>query len=195
MKNGRYEFDITRLKLAHQACYEKFKKCVEKGENVIIDNTNLKFEDIKKYIDFLVLNNNINKHRYSVDICEVTFNSIEDAIKHRTDNEIGKNIPVQQMYNMYRAFIGINAKSLMYTNYSNKIEFVFPREIINPNFFEGMYILDKTKQDAVICDLDGTLSLFKFPNGTSLRNPFDASKADCDIINVAVARAISAMDT
>lgn len=194
MKNGKYEFDATKLKFAHQECFEKFKKNVLLGNNVIIDNINLKFEDIKKYLEFIIINNNTNTYHYSADICEVTYNDIETAISLRTNREDGKNIPKERMYEMYRAFKRTNAIALLDANYKNKFPFIFERKSVNNNYFENYVDVCDNREHAVICDLDGTISLFKMPDGTSLRNPFDASICDQDIINVAVAKTISALE-
>lgn len=46
--------------------------------------------------------------------------------------------------------------------------------------------------DCVICDLDGTLALFKFPDGTQTRSPYDASRCyETDKINLAVYNVIT----
>lgn len=192
MKNGRYEFDLKNASLAHKTCFEKFKKNVNEGKNVIIDNTNIKFEDISKYIDYLVIHNKISKILYKVDIIEVEYNNIDEAIKHRTNNPTGKDVPTSTIRKMYDGFKKIKAKSLMYSKYTGKIEFIFPKENKIPSFFEGHY--DNTKEQTVICDLDGTISLFKLPNGGSLRNPYDASTANNDIMNVAVAKMLQSLD-
>lgn len=194
MKDGKYCFEADKLHLAHAECFEKFKKCVREGKNVIIDNTNLKFEDIQKYVDFLIINNNISKFVYAADICEVTYNSITQAIAHRTNREDGKNIPVETMYNMEKLFKKINAQSLFVSTYKNKIDFVFQRRTQANKFFENFFYEDPEKDQAVICDLDGTLALHKMLDGTSLRNPYDASKSANDIINVPVARLLALLD-
>lgn len=194
MHNGKYCFDVEKLPLAHGECFEKFKKCVREGKNVIIDNTNLKFEDIQKYVDYLIINNNVSKFIYSVDILEVKFNSIEKAIQHRSNREDGKNIPAERMYAMEKAFKKINAMSLFVSTYKNKIDFIFERRNQSNNFFENFYYDDPEKHPAIICDLDGTLALHKMMDGTSLRSPYDAAKSANDIINVAVARTLNALN-
>lgn len=189
--DGKYKFDVTKLKFAHQECFQKFKNAIANGKNVIVDNTNLKFEDIKKYFEYLIVSNNTTKYYYHADICEVQFNDIEQAILHRTGREDEKNIPKERMYEMYRAFKRTNAIALMYANYKGKFPFIFERDLSsNCQFFDNYYVQDETKTPAIICDLDGTLSLFKMPDGSSLRNPFDAGTCDTDIINVAVAKAL-----
>lgn len=45
---------------------------------------------------------------------------------------------------------------------------------------------------AILCDLDGTLAIFEYMSGLKLRSPYDASKADCDIVCKPVAEALRA---
>lgn len=193
MVDGKYCFDKDKIHLAHADCFSHFKEWVKQGQNVIIDNTNLKFEDIQKYTDYLIINNNVSKFIYAVDICEVTFNSIEDAIKCRSNRDDGKNIPIKTMYDMEYLFNRIKAIPLFDSTYKNKIDFIFERRNQSNQFFENFYSENPDKYPAVICDLDGTLALHKMLDGTSLRNPYDASKSANDIINVAVAKTISAL--
>jgi len=191
--NGFYKFDVSKLKLAHEYCYNEFKKAIAAGRNVIVDNTNLKFEDCKKYFDYILKNNNVGTHRYAIDICEVSYNDLDTAISLRSNREDGKNIPSEKIRGMYDIFRKINCVSLMLSNYTNKIDFVFPKDVVEYNWLENSST-DKTKKDCVICDLDGTLSIFKLADGTLLRNAFDASTCESDLINVAVAKAISAFE-
>ncbi|MCK9429180.1 MAG: hypothetical protein M0R17_04190 [Candidatus Omnitrophica bacterium] len=193
IKDGKYVFELDKLKIAHRVCFEKFKKAIADGKNVVIDNTNLNFEDCKKYLDYVVIHNNTTKDYYSADILEVTYNSIDEAIKLRSNREDGKNISESQMIRMFNAFKRTNAITLLYSNYKNKFNFIFEHEVPVHNYFEN-FAAKNNRESAVLCDLDGTISLFKMPDGTSLRNPFDASKADCDIINVAVATTLSALE-
>lgn len=191
--DGIYRFDVTKLKAAHDACYNKFKKAVEAGQNVIIDNTNIKFEDCKKYFDFILKNNNLNKHRYQIDIVEHIHNDIKTAVSLRKDRPDGKNIPEARMYAMYDGFKRNNCIALMLSNYQNKIEFVYDKSSsVQYGFLENSTVSENP--DAVICDLDGTLAIFKLADGTELRNPFNAETCESDLINVAVAKVISAME-
>lgn len=191
--DGIYRFDVTKLKTAHDQCYNKFKKAVESGQNVIVDNTNIKFEDCKKYFDFVLKNNNLNKHRYQIDIVEHLYNDIKTAVSLRKDRVDGKNIPESRMFAMYDGFRRNNCIALMMSNYQNKINFVYDKSTtVQYSFLENS--TESEKPEAIICDLDGTLSIFKLADGTQLRNPFDASTAESDLINVAIAKVISAME-
>lgn len=52
MKNGKYVFDRYEIQVAHDVCYVKAKKNLSEGRNVIIDNTNRKLDEFKRYMDF-----------------------------------------------------------------------------------------------------------------------------------------------
>lgn len=188
MHDGKYLFDVKLLPKAHEECFEKFKKFVRNGTNVIIDNTNLRYKDIQKYIDHLVRNNNLNDFIYSIEFLEVSFNNIETAIKHRQNQTSGKNIPESRMREMFKSFKN-DVRMFLINDYKGKIglgdldllenNLPFPKESENlPN--------------VIICDLDGTLSLFQYTNGLSIRNAYDASSADQDFICKPVAKALSA---
>jgi predicted kinase len=186
--SGNYNFDVTKLSLAHKDCYDKFTRLVNSGVNVIVDNTNLKYNDIKKYIDYLVTNNNLNSYIYSVELIEVSFNSIEDAIKLRSNRADGKNIPENRMREMFKAFKQ-DVRPNIINDFSGKI---------------SLGELDKIEHNlpwtddvaglpgAILCDLDGTLAIFEYMSGLKLRSPYDASRADSDIVCKPVAEALRA---
>lgn len=52
MKNGKYVFDRYELQVAHDYCYVKAKKNLSEGRNVIVDNTNRKLDEFKRYMKF-----------------------------------------------------------------------------------------------------------------------------------------------
>lgn len=188
MKDGKYCFDVSKLFLAHLACFENFTKAVRSGKNVIVDNTNLKFGDFRKYFEALIeINNSSTEFIYSADILEVVYNSIDKAIELRSNREDGKNISKEKMLQMYETFKNSNCIKLMEDKYAGKLPFHFCHE----NIIE---VKEDTRQKAVICDLDGTLSLFELADGSKLRNAYDASSADLDIINEPVARALVGME-
>jgi len=50
-KDGKYEFNIKKLSVFHQKNFEEFVKSLKKREkNIVLDNTNLRYKDVKKYI-------------------------------------------------------------------------------------------------------------------------------------------------
>jgi predicted kinase len=48
--NGIYQFDPKKLFIAHKVCFDKFMKCIDNNKDVIVDNTNAKLSDMKRYV-------------------------------------------------------------------------------------------------------------------------------------------------
>ena len=51
IRNGKYEFNPSKLGEAHTACREKAKGLLERGQSVVIDNTNMQRWEYEAYID------------------------------------------------------------------------------------------------------------------------------------------------
>lgn len=51
-ENGNYNFDPTKLWLAHKQCLEKTKKCLFREKIVIVSNTFATKKEMKPYMDF-----------------------------------------------------------------------------------------------------------------------------------------------
>lgn len=188
MVDGKYVFDASRLGQAHGQCFQRFCDAVANGQNVIVDNTNLNYKDICKYIDYLLKNNNLNQYIYNVELVEVQFNSIEKAIELRSNREDGKNIPENCMRQMYKKFKE-DIRGHLLTDYKGKIGLgeldLLQNTLPWPEPVEGL-------PEAIICDLDGTLSIFEYTNGLTIRNAYAAELSESDIICRPVAMAISA---
>jgi predicted kinase len=184
--SGKYLFDVSKLSEAHAECFSNFKKLVSNGTNVVVDNTNLKYKDIQKYIDYLLVNNNLNDYIYSVKFLEVSHNDLETAIKLRSNREDGKNIPKGRMHEMYKSFQN-DVRGLLLIDYKGKIglDELDLLENILP-WTDPCVILP----DVILCDLDGTLAIFEYMNGIKLRSPYDASLAASDIVCRPVAEAL-----
>ena len=183
-REGYYDFDFKKLSEAHQFCFSEFKKAISKGSNVIVDNTNLKYQDVKKYLDYLLENNSQSDFKYSVKFIQVSYNDLNTAIALRKDRADGKNVPEQTIRRMFKEFkndIRIN----ILKDFSGKLCL---------NDLDDLSLelpwKDSEKTKAIICDLDGTLSIFEYMSGLKLRNCFDASKADEDIICKPVAESL-----
>lgn len=188
MTNGKYVFDASKLRLAHNQCFETFKSAISDGHNVVIDNTNLKYTDMCRYVDYCVTNNNLNKYVYKIEFIEVQYNDIEKAISYRTNSPIGKNIPEDKMRYMFKEFKR-QVKGSLIRDYKGKISL---GSLDDAETRLPFSLNTEDKFEAIVCDLDGTLALFEYTNGISLRNAFDASTCNQDIINVPVAMALKA---
>lgn len=184
---GNYNFVLEKLSEAHSFCFDQFKLCIKSGINVVIDNTNLKYKDIQKYIDYLLTNNNLNDYIYSVNFQEVSYNNLEKAISLRSNQSNGKNIPEDKMRMMYRIFKD-DIRPMLLNDYKGKIG-LSDLDLLENNL---PWKESEEKYPAIICDLDGTLSIFEYTNGMQIRSPYDGSKCHLDFICKPVAEALRA---
>lgn len=60
------------------------------------------------------------------------------------------------------------------------------------NWTDSTMLLN-AKRMCVICDLDGTLAIFRNADGTFIRDPFDCSECENDLINVPLAMMLQIM--
>ena len=97
MKAGKYVFDASKLGLAHKSCQEKAYNAMVDGKNLIIDNTNLKSKDCEFYVDMVSESNEFTNNEYAVSVITPSYTDIETAIKHRKNQDDGKNIPEDKM--------------------------------------------------------------------------------------------------
>lgn len=184
---GNYNYDSSKVSLAQDFCFEQFKLCVNSGLNVVVDKTNLKYSDFQHYIDYLVKNNNLNDYIYSVNFQEVSYNDIEKAISYRSNRTDGKNIPEKSMRYMHKAFKN-DVRVLILNDYKGKIG-LSDLDLLENNL---PWKESEEKYPAIICDLDGTLSIFEYTNGMQIRSPYDGSKCHLDFICKPVAEALRA---
>lgn len=50
---GKYTFDRSKLHLAHQFCFDRFKQFVDQRyESVAVDNTNTTRKEYQRYVDY-----------------------------------------------------------------------------------------------------------------------------------------------
>lgn len=120
--NGKYVFEPSKLGQAHEECFEKFKKSMSGGKNVIIDNTNLRPQDVEKYLDYIT--NYSGSYEYGVVVYEVYHNDFDKSVEHRTNQESGKNIPLDKMKLMFNTFHQYNLEKEIKKYYGDKIELV-----------------------------------------------------------------------
>jgi len=129
-------------------------KALEAGKHVIVDDTNLSETNIVRINQLVHQFNKENKDSVSVEIKEMQ-TTLDDCIERDKNRE--KKVGEKVIRDMHRQF--------------------FPSD-------ELYSVQDKSLPKAILCDLDGTLSLL---NG---RNPYDASNCDQDGLNEAVAQVL-----
>lgn len=107
MKDGKYEFDYTKLASNHRKCYIKFLESMCLRKDIIIDNTNAKISDIKTYLNMVNSLQKETSDNYRVRIVTVKYNSIDEAIAHRKDQPDNKNVSgdiIKNIANIIEAF-------------------------------------------------------------------------------------------
>jgi len=140
------------------------------GYDVIVDNTHLVPQTLKKLHRLLASVGDIK----AIEKC---FNvSIEECKKRNALRDGKAKVPDNVIEGMAKGS-GINRGRVLEDR-----ECYYP-----PREGQGVYEADASLPPAIICDLDGTLSLL---NG---RNPFDASNCDKDLPNTPVITCVLAM--
>lgn len=135
-------------------------------------------------MDYLLENNSQSVFKYSVKFIQVSYNDLNTAIALRKDRADGKNVPEQTIRKMFKEFKNDIRMDIL-KDFSGKLSLNDLAELSL-----NLPWKDSEKTKAIVCDLDGTLSIFEYMSGLKLRNPFDASKAEEDIICKPVAEAL-----
>lgn len=73
IKDGKYQFDKTKLKEAHEATWEAFKSAISSdSEVIIINNTNIKKFHYAHYVDYA------QRHGYLTSVVIIPANDVSD---------------------------------------------------------------------------------------------------------------------
>lgn len=129
-------------------------KALEAGKHVIVDDTNLSETNIVRINQLVHQFNTEHKDNVTVEIKEMQ-TTLDECIERDKNRE--KKVGEKVIRDMHRQFFSSDAL---------------------------LSVQDKSLPKAILCDLDGTLSLL---NG---RNPYDASNCDQDGLNEAVAQVL-----
>lgn len=112
-KSGKYIFDPTKLSLAHKECFDKYRNAIDNQLSpVVVDNTNLRIEDINKYILF-ILNHFNQEINYKVNIIIMDC-PVEVAIQRNVHN-----VPPDKIRLMYETYL--KTVDYLNVNYSQLI--------------------------------------------------------------------------
>lgn len=150
--------DPTVESMISKIIFQQVKTLVGNAWNVIIDNCHTKLEYV---------NHHISEYKELADIHFKLFDLPMETLLERNANRTRK-VPVNVIKNMFYTLQHLkeNFDFQVIKKVEKKLEYASQ----NPDL-----------QKAIICDLDGTLSLL---NG---RNPFDASNCEDDLLNQPVA--------
>jgi len=94
-KEGNYNFDVSQLGRAHKYSQRKAKEAMETNVSVVIvDNTNLKYWEMKPYVEVA------KEQKYDVKVLQVHTN-IETVLERQVT---GKNVPRETVLKMQHKF-------------------------------------------------------------------------------------------
>lgn len=163
---------------------------LKRGKNVIIDDTNLNrrnFDDICKLVKSAGIDCMVMEKPFYVDL--------DEAKSRNAKREGFALIPEDVIEKMWKKSGGTGHKF-----YKGRIEMINSYNSAADSVEQN---IDHSLPWAIICDLDGTVSLFNVTRkdgsievrhpGAPVRNPYDASQADNDMVNEPVAEVLEKM--
>lgn len=163
---------------------------LKRGKNVIIDDTNLNrrnFDDICKLVKSAGIDCMVMEKPFYVDL--------DEAKSRNAKREGFALIPEDVIEKMWKKSGGTGHKF-----YKGRIEMINSYNSAADSVEQN---IDHSLPWAIICDLDGTVSLFNVTRkdgsievrhpGAPVRNPYDASQADNDMVNEPVMEVLERM--
>lgn len=186
MTNGSV-FDPSYEKMITDIRNMMISEGLRKNKNIILDNVNANKRHFEKACELAKSSGKDVMVMEKMFYCELE-ELIERDSKRTGTAQVGEEI----VKKFWKELGGKQFK-----HYHVKTE-VFSRN--NKTMANQPITYDESLQDAIVCDLDGTVSLFNkrgddgmveivYP-GAHARNPYDASTSDQDMLNVAVAHVI-----
>jgi len=188
---SNYVYSPENEKLIIAARNQIISNALKSGRNVIIDDTNLNrrnFEDVCALVNSLGVECMVMEKAFYVDL--------DEAIARNAKREGFALIPEDVIRKMWKQSGGTQHKF-----YKGRVEVCRGNTL---EFDSGEPAsTDMSKPFAILCDLDGTISLFnpirkngsveKRHVGAPARSPYDASKANNDMVNEPVAEVLERM--
>lgn len=188
---SNYHFSDSNEKLVTAAKHFMIQQALRYGRDVIIDETNLNrrnFDDICKLVRDMNLDCMVLEKPFYVELDE----AIERDSKRVGTAKVGEEV-VRKFWK--------KAGGNQHKHYKGRVEIIQGRT--GASVAAGKPEVNPALPYAIVCDLDGTLSLFnsKRSDGSvdvrhadaHVRTPYDASKADEDTLNEPVAEVIEQM--
>lgn len=186
-----YHFSESNEKLVTSTKDFLIINSLKKGRNLIIDETNLNrrnFNDMVEKIKNLNIDCMVMEKSFYVELDEAI---ARDADRIGT-NKVGEDV-VRKFWK--------KSGGTQHKYYKPRIEMIYKKNEFT--ITDNRPVIDPKLPWTIICDLDGTLSLFNSINkdgshtiqhaGVHVRSPYDASKCDEDAINEPVATVIENM--
>jgi len=186
---SNYHFSDSNEKLVSEVRSATLRSALKKGRNVILDETNLNprnFEEVCTMVKELNISAMVMEKPFYIDLEE----ALERDAKRVGSAKVGEDV-IKKFWK--------KSGGKQHKFYNPKVEIFQPEDkdqTVESPVFDG------TLQQAIICDLDGTLSLFNSlgknnqavikHKGVHVRSPYDASKCHQDAINEPVAAVVDA---
>lgn len=183
MMNGCH-FSDGNEKLITAARDAIFVHALKRGKNVILDETNLNprnFQDACRIVRSVGVEAMVMEKPFYIEL--------EDALERNSKREGTARIPDDVVKEFWKKSGGKQHKF-----YKPKVEVIQPSLLMEN---EGLVTQDIGLPKAIICDLDGTISLFntkerKFYPQAHTRDPYNAVNCDQDSPNPAVVAVVEA---
>jgi predicted kinase len=188
---SNYHFSDSNEKLVTSAKTFMIQQALRYGRDIIIDETNINrrnFDDICKLVREMNLDCMVMEKPFYIDLDEAI---LRDS-KREGHGKVGEDV----VRKFWKKSGGAGHK-----HYKPRVE-IIKRET-EASLLTHTPQHDSTLPNAVICDLDGTISLFNSKRsdgsvdvrhvGAHVRSPYDASKCDEDTLNESVAAVLEAL--
>lgn len=188
---SNYHFSDANEKLVTSAKIFMIQQALRYGRDIIVDETNLNrrnFDDICKLVREMNLDCMVLEKPFFVELDE----AIARDSKREGSGKVGEDV-VRKFWK--------KSGGAQHKHYKPRVEII--QRQTEQSVAASKPDVDSSKPFAVVCDLDGTLSLFnsKRSDGSvdvrhsnaHTRSPYDASKSDEDTLNDQVAAVIDSM--
>lgn len=189
---SNYHFTDSNEKIVTTLKEQALIAGLKSGRNIIIDETNLNrrnFDDVCDIIRDLNIECMVMEKPFYVEL--------EEAIARDNTRTGSAHVSEEVVRRFWKKSGGTQHKY-----YKPRVEMITRKT--EDDVAKGKPSFNSKLPEAIICDLDGTLSLFNAINrdgsvnfehtNTHARSPYDASKCDQDSLNEQVAIVLEAMD-
>lgn len=188
---SNYHFSEANEKIVTSTKDFLLAHALKRGRNVIIDETNLNrrnFDDVCQKIRDLNIDCMVMEKPFFIELDEAVARDATRTSSNKVGEEVVKKFWKKSGGNQHK-------------HYKPRVEMISRKTEMT--VADGKPPVDGKLPLAIICDLDGTLSLFNSINrdgsvtiqheGVHARSPYDASKADEDAINEQVAAVVETL--
>jgi predicted kinase len=189
---SNYHFSDANEKLVTSAKTFMLQQALRYGRDIIIDETNLNrrnFDDICKIVREMNIDCMVMEKAFFVELDE----AIARDSKREGHGKVGEDV-VRKFWK--------KSGGAQHKHYKPRVEII--QRSTEASVAAGTPTVNNSLPFAVVCDLDGTLSLFNSCRSDGsvdvrhptahVRSPYDASKSDEDTLNDQVATVLEAMN-